>query len=268
MNTKILFVIVLYKCPVKRTTTYVSLVSKYPDQSIFIYDNSPYTQLISREKSIYVHDAKNSGLSIAYNAACKYAKKNGFEWLLLLDQDTDFSDITVEDYINAIVANPEIKLFAPKVKCGGKYMSPAKVWHKMAVVRNEVPSGIVALSDYSPINSGICVNVDAMLECGGYNESVFLDYSDFEFINRFKKVYPTVFIINKEIKQNFSVVTDDKASTIRRYQLFCKSIKACEKQNITDSFWYFILVLKRCLSISLRFKTWVPFKIILSNYLR
>lgn len=264
---QILLVIVLYKCALKDSHSYRSLLSRYDALSIFVYDNSPFSQQIKRDRAEYVHAPENQGLSVAYNAACKYAKENGYDWMLLLDQDTDFSNISLDDYINAINANEDVKMIAPKVRAGNKYMSPIKVWHHIAVLQESVPSGMIPLRKYIPINSGMCVNIKAMMKCGGYNEDVFLDYSDHEFVRRFRKHYPTAYILDKEIHQNFSVVSDDKNLSINRYKLYCKSIRACERSGHSDNFWYFILVLKRGLSICFRKRTILPLKIFFWKYL-
>lgn len=266
MKNRVLLCIVLYKVKLLQSKTYLSFVqSNYV--RLFVYDNSPEKQTINRPNTIYTHDPSNRGLSVAYNAAAKYAKENGYKWLLLLDQDTDFSNISIDDYAQAISDYPDVKLFAPKVNCGAKFMSPAKVWNKMMFLQDIVPTGQISLSKYSLINSGICVNVDAMIECGGYNEKVFLDYSDFEFLERLKKLYPIAFVIDKEISQNLSVLSDDKSTTINRYSLFCRSVKHCERQKASDTFWFFVLVFKRGLSICVKKKTLKPIKIFITEYL-
>ena len=264
----ILYCIVLFKCDLEHSKTYSSLLNDDYRSWLYIYDNSPEPHNITRPNTIYVHDKNNSGLSVAYNSASLYAKGHGFEWVLLLDQDTDFTNIRIEDYLNAISQNPNIYLFAPKVRVGsGLYMSPCVLKHKSGHLMSCVPSGIIDLEKYSIINSGMCVNVKAMIYCGGYNEKVFLDYSDIEFLDRFKKNYPTAYIINKEIIQNLSALSDDKATTINRYRLFCRSVKHCHSSVWTDKLWFLIVVARRGLSICLRNATIEPLKIFFKEYL-
>ena len=262
-----LLCIVLYKTSIEQSKTYSSFVQKYSECNLFIYDNSPTANVINRPNTIYIHDPKNSGLSVAYNKAAEYAKENGYKWLLLMDQDTDFSGISITDYEKAISNNPTIKVFAPKIKCGAKYMSPVKIWHHIGFLQNKVPSGIISLSRYGIINSGMCVNVDAMIECGGYNEKVFLDHSDFEFLEKLKRLYSSAYIIDAEIKQNLSTFSDNKSTTLRRYTLYCKSIKGCEHRGLFDSCGLFVLVLKRGISICVREKTLKSLTIFFKEYL-
>ncbi len=261
-----LCVVTLYKCSLAGSQTYHTILKGWQGR-IFVYDNSPESQVIDIDNVYYVHDNHNSGLSVAYNTAARYAKENGFEWLLLLDQDTDFSEVNMDDYRNAILSNPGIMLFAPKVKCRGKYMSPARFHHKFAVLQSYVPSGIISLDKYSPINSGLCVNVDAMIECGGYKDDVFLDYSDYQFIDRLRRICSSAYILDCEATQDFSVYSDNRESALKRYELFCKSIKACERHSISDSFWFLFVVVKRGLSVCCRYKTLLPLKLLGNSYL-
>ncbi len=266
MNS-ILLCVVLYNENLLQSKTYLSFLRQNHACNLFVYDNSPESQMINRPNAIYVHDPDNSGLSVAYNTAAKYAKENGFEWMLLLDQDTDFTNITIDDYIINIENEPDIKLFAPRVKCGCHYMSPIIFRHKMGFLQDKSLSGVILLKDYSIINSGMCVNVEALFKCGGYKDEVFLDYSDHQFVERLKKMFPTAYIIDKDILQSFSAISDDKETSIKRYKLFCKSIKACDRNSFSDSFWYFVLVIKRGISLVFKNFTLKPLKIFFSEYL-
>lgn len=266
-KTDILFVIVIYKKHLLESESYRSFLSEEKVKALYVYDNSPNRQEINFPEVIYNHDSRNLGLSRAYNTAAKYARDRGYSWIILLDQDSDFSSITISDYINAINYTPNIRLFAPLVQSGEKFMSPSKVHHKHSTLQNSVPTGIVNLREYSPINSGMCINVDAFFECGGYNENVPLDYSDFQFVERFRRHYQFAYIIDKVVKQDFSVFSDDEASTLKRYAIFCRCLKGCERSSLSDNFWYFFTVLKRGTSICLRLRTLKPYQILWTQYI-
>ena len=254
----ILFVIVLYKCKFADSKTYKSFLAGHNDITIFVYDNSSEPQVIDLPNVIYLHDPANSGLSIAYNTAAKYARRNNYKWILLLDQDSDFSDVDINDYIASINQHNNIHLFAPTVMSGNRYMSPSKMRHKFSTLQKSVPVGFIDLNKYSPINSGMCINVKAFFKCGGYNEKVSLDYSDFQFIERFKRLNSTAFIIDVVVRQNFSVFADSKEITINRYKIFCNCLKACERRSFVDNCEYFFVVFKRGTSICIKFKSLIP----------
>ena len=83
-----------------------------------VYDNS-LLDYQSHEKLggniIYIHDRRNSGVSKAYNIASDYAIKNGYNWILLLDQDTFFPPGSIEKYIESKHIYKQYLLFAPIV---------------------------------------------------------------------------------------------------------------------------------------------------------
>lgn len=263
----ILYVIVLYHCSLKDSKTFLTL--KPSINNVIIFDNSEQAQNINEyvDGAVYIHNKENLGLSKCYNKAALYAKENGYTWILLLDQDTDFSKINISDYIEAI-QNSGCQLVAPLVKFGSYTMSPMDFKHHYARLSKKHYAGVYPLKDISIINSGMCINVDAFIKCGGYNEKVFLDYSDHEFIRRFKQQYYEVFIIPKQIFQDFSVKNDNIGTAIKRFTLFCKSIRGCERKNWSDNFWLMFVIVKRACSLTLSTHSFIPFRIIINEYFK
>lgn len=263
---KILCVIVLYNCLLKDSKTYRTFNPKSKD--LLVFDNSEQTQDISiyASAATYVHNEKNIGLSACYNRAAEFAQSYGYDWLLLVDQDTDFSDVSVNDYVKAINENRDCQLFAPMVKCGKYTMSPTNMTFHFAHLSNKNFQGLVKLQKLSIINSGLCVSVDAFYKCGGYNEKVFLDYSDHEFLRRFKRNYYKAFILPKNLQQDFSVHTDSKEKSFARFRLFCKSIRGCKRDRVWDDLCYSFVVIKRACSLALSFRSFSPFFIVLKTY--
>jgi GT2 family glycosyltransferase len=194
---KILVVIVLYNQSIEESNSYNSLIRNYDEfyDKLFIYDNSMIAQNSIHDfdgiKQCYFHDPSNPGLSKVYNKAARYAVDHNYEWLLLLDQDTTFPPNILVEYRKAIKENHSVKLFTIKTKLSNsnKYMSPTIIKNKKTNYADSVPNGLTNLSRYSMINSGLMINTMAFLEVGGYNEELWLDFSDHEFIERFKKQY-------------------------------------------------------------------------------
>lgn len=268
----ILFVIVLYKMRLFETQTYKTLLKHNNQFRLFVYDNSPEPMHSSDEFETdnikYVSDTKNSGLSAAYNKAAKYAATENIEWVLLLDQDTQFAKDIIDEYCCAVAQNSEIKLFIPPMKIGnGKYISPVKMFFHTTKPSKKTPFGIVSLKQYTPINSGMLINTKAYWSVNGYNEAVFLDYSDYQFIERFKKIYPKAYVLSSVCHQNFSNDIEDNSSKLKRFELFCRSLKNCEKHSIIDTLGYQYVVLKRTLSLIVKSRSLSPIKILMTNYL-
>lgn len=210
---------------------------------------------------------KNSGLSIAYNKAADFAFHKGFEWLILLDQDTLFPENILNDYIDVIKNNPDIKLIAPRLMTSvGLYMSPVKMRFYSGVLSKDVPHGITDLHKYVPVNSGIMVNVKAFLECGGYNPKVKVDFSDYQFIERFRKKYSQFYILKQDCFQEFSNLLQTSEEKNKRFELFCDCLKNCEKNSFKEKMIYGYLIIKRAFSIIFSTGSLRPIKTVFKKY--
>lgn len=263
---KILFVIVLYRCKLSESKTFQTFAKQI--QHLLVFDNSESIQDISAYAcdAVYIHNESNIGLSACYNRAAQYAREQGYDWILFLDQDTDFSGVSVEDYKNAIRENPDCFLIAPMVKCGKYTMSPMKYKHHFALFSEKTYRGKVFLHNLSIINSGMCVSVEAFWECGGYNEKVFLDYSDHEFLRHFKKVHNQILILPNVIYQDYSAKSDGKEAALKRLALFCESIYGCEKNTLKEQIDFSIPIWKRTLALVVRYHSLLPFVIAYKHY--
>jgi rhamnosyltransferase len=220
----ILFVIVLYKIGLEQSQSYRSMLSSLQNagaaMDLLVYDNSPVckalpTGIPAGINIIYVNDNKNSGVSKAYNYGAGVAKELGKKWVLLLDQDTDFPAHSVETYISAIAKYPQEKLFAP-IMCVSetRIISPCRFKLMRGFTVSYVDVGINSLVDYSVINSGMLINVEAFFKNNGYNELIKLDFSDHDFVKRFKKTVTDRFvIINLKVYHQLSSETKNSLTT-------------------------------------------------------
>lgn len=244
--------------------------SQYFD--LIIYDNStihyPCDTLDIAQINI-IRDENNSGLSKAYNYAASFAKENGYDWLLIADQDTFFPENALEIYNSAIKDNPDISLFIPKVKTQGKkYMSPVKMRHYVTKLQDSCPIGIINPSDYGIINSGLLIKVDAFWAVGGYNEKVWLDFADFQFIERFGSKFDKAFVVDMECVQSFSNEEQSISQKLSRYKHFCTSVKHYEPVNKLNKFWINLIVFKRAGSLCIQSKSLSPIITYFQKYLR
>src|SRR4051812_35858050 len=99
---KLLLVIVLYREQAVQSLTVRSLqnaLAEAPDLAtdlgFYLYDNSPEPFPIPAgllPKPVHVCQPRaNRGLAVAYNAALDIAMRDGAEWLVLLDSDTELT---------------------------------------------------------------------------------------------------------------------------------------------------------------------------------
>lgn len=269
-NKKLLLVVVLYNQRLHETATYASLIAG-SGEDVFIYDNSPVPQHAVAAGlpagCEYVSDTANGGISKAYNAAGRYAREKGYGWMLFLDQDTVFAPGILNEYRAVIDTGKDIRLIAPPMKMSESlYMSPVKVRFHMARPSCRVPQGKASLWHYSPINSGLAVEVEAFHQAGGYNEKVKLDFSDYQFIRRFRKWYPDFYVLRGVCNQSFSNEVEPGYRKLRRFELFCLSLKHCERDGLFDGFCYFLVVVKRMASLMWQTRSFKPVKSVFSNF--
>lgn len=273
------FVIVLYKCKLQDSVTFLSLSEameknhRLHKADLYIYDNTPYEQdnLI---KSQYWNietksDLLNSGLSVAYNSAALHAKNSNKKYILLLDQDTDFPLNSIEVYLQSINNNIDIKLFAPILKIeNGKIMSPCRYVKKWGKLIDHVPLGELSLNKYVPVNSGLCISLNEYFDAGGYNEKILVDGADFQFIERFKKKIGTsLYVLNLEIAQNFSLFETDFQNILLRFKIFLTDVKNFDRNNWVDNFYYGRVALIRTIKLFMQTRKKIIFDYYIKYYL-
>ncbi len=232
MAFSILPVIVIYKCELSNAASYKSLLKDAYWKEIAVYDNSPQGADTSSwdKRIIYLSDPSNGGLSKAYNWAAKLAHEKGYSHLLLLDQDTVFPPEAVQAYKNNLTKG---LMFAPLVETTkGSNLSPVYIggWYPKATAM--MPQ-VYPLNKFQPINSGMCVPIDLYQKCGGYNDKVWLDFSDYEFGRRLRKVAEFFMLIDLKVKQNYSGEVVNVAQKLRRYKCYIDCAHHC-----TFDTWY------------------------------
>ncbi len=272
-------VVVLYNCKIKDSKSLTSINDSLAFYSyildVVVYDNSPYSDIenesIFNRKQLtihYFHDPTNPGVSKAYNFAAKYAEELKKKWLLLMDEDTSFPLESISNYLQAIEQHPDINLFSPILKLRtGTILSPCRYSFKRGFALKQVSAGVNSLKHISPINSGMLISLDAFIKAGGYNEKVRLDFSDFQFIERLKRVSEMFYVINIIALQEFSDEITDVVKLNKRFAFYCDGAKNCEKKSFTDRFSYFMVVLLRAMALVYRTKNIIFYKTFIQSYL-
>lgn len=236
INNRILFVLVLYKCPLEDSKSFLSLLANHPEEQshIFVYDNSPCIQHTEITVAQYIHDTQNGGLGKAYNTACRFAQEEGYQWLMLLDQDTTFPENALQKYQQAIVQHSELQMIVPQHKIRtGQFFSPTHYHLKTSQLQEHVLTGVVHFKDAAPINSGMLVSVNSFTRVNGYDEAVWLDFSDIRFIEKFQRYHSTFYVMPDVIcLQDFSATESNKD---KRYQRHCIYLECAV--NYTRETW-------------------------------
>jgi len=271
------FILVLYKCIIEYSVSYLTISKSlaYANKKgiLFIFDNSPDFQSIKNidisiwEKFIYIHCPENKGLGFAYNSGADYARENNIDWVVLLDQDTSFSEDYIYQLKKSIDLYPNIKLFAPIIKLKNNIpFSPTRYKHKRGYCV-ELNSGIYSLLKYSPVNSGIVINTEYFWKVGGYNPLITLDFADYQFIERFRRTKKYFFVIDTIAIQNFSNDERNIKKLQTRFRIYCECAKKCNRNNIIESLEYFYSVFRHTLGLIIKTKKISFFWIFATNYL-
>lgn len=261
---KVLCVIIIFNRNLQECMSFSTLVKGMlsDDVQLYIYDNSScpmHSKSDFQDNSFihYVSDVTNPGVSVGYNRASDFAVQNGFTHLLLLDQDSTFNS---GDYIQECIEKakqlPHIKLFVPQViTISGCQISPIHLKFKLPTTFFFQTDKEYPIKSTGIINSGMFIDVNALKKVGGYNEKVFLDYSDYQFIDRLSIQYKSFYLINRKLIQDFSNEETDLNKLFIRYKLFYNSLKAYESNSFIDKLAINIIVFKRTLSLTLRCKS-------------
>ena len=266
MDQQTLPIVVLYGQKLEQSQTMQSLQqnlsSGQQQMDIFVYDNSPVAQHPKEQfqwnnfRVFYCHDASNSGLSKAYNEGAKMAARLGKDWLLLLDQDTSFPENVLERYEQAMAAHPAAKLFAPILKLhNGAIFSPSVVRHKRGYPPARLSPGIYSLYKYSPVNSGVLISLALFDKAGGYNERVKVDFCDFQFMERVRKVSPNIVVIDATAGQDFSNDEPSIEKQQRRFKIYLADAQNCYKPKIADKAGFFYTVTRHAFGLTYKMRS-------------
>lgn len=179
MRDKIAGIVILYN-PEPSLVNNIASYFNFVD-ILYVWRNSTLTNDIENSistlfgsKVIWLGDKENRGIGVALNAALVDAKEKGAKWLLTMDQDSKFPPGSLELLIDSAFSisedkNQRVGIFAANHIVNG---SPS---HKQNIETDE-PDWVMM--------SGNLVNLGSALDCGGFNEDLFIDGVDIEFCRR------------------------------------------------------------------------------------
>lgn len=221
---KLTLVVVLYNEKIMDSETIQSVVEnqaflkKFEHVHMIIYDNSPQLQgydVNSFDFSFeYVHDSRNLGVREGYEYALNKAIQNSYEWLVLLDQDTNLTKDYFESLYSALEQNQnEFVCVVPKIEASGNIISPALNENYKLNSIDLVPG--IQKKVMTGINSAASFNVEWLKKNGGFNKDFKLDYLDHWL---FYQVYQTknrIYLLDTVIQHDLSVLDYSQISKVR-----------------------------------------------------
>jgi len=185
---RILAAIVLYKQTPDQSATVASLARALQaphdvDCHVFLYDNSPPATLPPPgipAGFTYVPMPSNRGLYAPYEAARLVAGREGYDWLLTLDQDTALPEnffSAILPGLRAAVENPRIAAIVPHLADGDRPLSPALAGFPRSRPLPPAFSGVPEREVHA-FNSAALLRTAALAALGGFEPCFWLDYLD------------------------------------------------------------------------------------------
>ena len=231
-------------------------------EHILVVDNSTKVEIqkqnleYCREKRnvTYLSHEKNLGISKAYNVAIKEIRKTDCQYLLLLDADTDIASEYIEK-LQGLLERKEIDLILPIIKTKkGAIMSPCKQGKCGFFKHYNDIAQIDVNHQLSAINSGMCISRN-IWESYQYDEQLFLDYVDHQFMKDFFKRSNKMHIMKDIVLvQDFSAETDDLRKAKFRYSIQMKDIRYFLRKNKYPCYCIWIHMWRRKLRLFIKNK--------------
>jgi rhamnosyltransferase len=271
-------ILVLYNLDLGKSNSFITLTKALQGSKtsldLLVYDNSPYSMLEDKDKFKgenwtihYTHDSTNPGVSKAYNEGAKLAQKLSKRWILLLDQDTSFPSESLLKYSQAIKISPLSYIFSPYLleENSKILLSPSGYRFKRGFpLKNskEITPGINSLRGKTLLSSGLLIDLLTFSSLGGYNELLRLDFSDFYFIDKFRKQHSYFYLIESKCLHGLSRLEEnsiDKSAV--RFSICCEASRYFS-ENALEFFQILLFLTFRSLKLSLKYKSFLFQKII------
>ena len=255
---KLFGIIVVYNKNVNESVAYQSLKAQ-KSLHLVVCDNSTRDygnrQIVETDGYQYADMKGNAGLSRAYNKALDmifehYSDTEGF--VMLFDDDTY---IPQEYFVQMkeTLRKQKADIYLPIVKDEIGVLSPSmmKKYYCHRAVGGEVWK--IKKNEICGINSGMAISMD-IFKNYRYNEEIFLDYVDHNFIRDMRKLDKKVEIVETYLEQSFSSNIFDLQKELARLDIYKKDINVYYKTGIGNRFFFHYSMMRRKMKLALKYK--------------
>lgn len=169
-------------------------------------DNSSLASLI--DNSQYISNKNIGGIAGAQNVGCKIALEQGFDWVMTMDQDSNFNPETLEKYLSAtenhLQTYPDASSFTLNIYDKNrqltlkkiiryKFLSPLK---RFLLGKKNLPAagefdggsqyqeGEIDFPVMDVIASANIIKLSVWEQLNGFDEKLFIDYVDIDYTLR------------------------------------------------------------------------------------
>ncbi len=200
---------------IRRIESVLPLVERF-----FIIDNSESVKekikdhFNEHKKVEYIFNGENLGIAAALNIGIKKSIEEGFQFILTLDQDSEFENKSLEILLAAVSSDNNIAIYSS--------------FHKNKFFTNPPPNqDFEEVSDV--MTSGNLLNLEAVKKVGYIREDYFIDYVDIEYCLRIREAG------YKIIRVNTSFLLHNEAN-LSRIKIFGFTVYP---PNHKPSRWYY-----------------------------
>ncbi len=246
----ILGIVVLYNCRLEDSKTLSSLRNAchtlQEPLDVIVYDNGTFNQSnqvdrdVQNIKLTYIHNPQNPGIATAYNKALRIAIEQSKDWLLLMDQDTEFN----QEFITALQSGSwkreDVVCAVPRIISthDGNQISPSEM-KKGGVVRPiSAKQNQVFSNNVTALNSGCLVSVALMRQLGGFNLEYPLDILDHWLFRQIANGKKKVFFLDAQILHGLSVTSFEEDVSVARYKSILQSERLFLRTSPVDYIIY------------------------------
>jgi len=184
-----------------------------------VEDISQYIPKELNEHFIVVKSPQNKGIAWGLNQGALYAKKHGFPYLLTFDQDS----LPIQEILNC---------YANVLRCiSGVGLVGTSFTEKEVMM----PSYVTYRSQKTLITSGTLHRVSIFDEVGLYDEQLFIDSVDFDFVLRVKKKFHVLRVNEALIHHELGTpivkygISSSNHNAIRRYYMSRNHVLICRR---------------------------------------
>jgi len=171
-------------------------INKYLEyiEKLYIIDNSliENSSFFNSDKVEYVANLDNKGIATALNMACELAIKDGYKWIITMDQDSFLSKENYQQMCNFVSDKnndlAKVGIVSPYHVCDNVFFKTngADVEEKLDVM-----------------TSGDFLNLEVYKEVGGFLDWLFIDLVDTEYCLRLNKLgYKVLRLNNVKMKHS------------------------------------------------------------------
>lgn len=207
--------------------SYISEVDK-----LYVVDNTEEKNMkkmkFTDKKIQYIPLKENKGIAYALNKGAKEAIKDGYEWLLTMDQDSKFENNSLKKMKKFIEELKEKKFIRDIVDYDYKKLGLVSPLHK--TLKNKKDEIFDLSRPLVVMTSGNLISLEAYKKVNGFKDWLFIDAVDFDFcLNLREHDYEIIQINSAEmnhnlgdlVKHNFlgKTVYTSNHNTLRRYYI-------------------------------------------------